>query len=246
MVHIIIFFHFICFALGIGLITYCYEQYRAQSDKLRKDILICEIVFLLMFFLDTMLVYIRNILQNLNLDSFFNWINYALFFLIARYIAIIIREIRKEKNQYGRTVLEKILIGGSVLVFACYAVSSWISSLQRLPLLCVLYLLQGSFILVSYRSKKIQEQKLASKKEHSLIIESEEPKGIEERINKIENLTKREKEIIIHIYQGMSNKEIGECLFISPNTVKNHIYNIYKKLGVKNKIELVSLINKAI
>ncbi|QXE18900.1 response regulator transcription factor [Clostridium sp. 001] len=43
---------------------------------------------------------------------------------------------------------------------------------------------------------------------------------------------------------GLSNKEIGNKLFISPNTVKNHVYNIYKKVNVKNKVELINLINR--
>lgn len=57
-------------------------------------------------------------------------------------------------------------------------------------------------------------------------------------------LTNREKEIVEYICMGLSNKEIGEKLFISANTVKNHIYNIYKKVNVKNKVELINLVNK--
>lgn len=55
------------------------------------------------------------------------------------------------------------------------------------------------------------------------------------------NLTEREREIILLIVKGNSNQEIGKQLFISANTVKNHIYNIYKKLGVKSRYELMGV-----
>ena len=50
--------------------------------------------------------------------------------------------------------------------------------------------------------------------------------------------TPREKEIINLLLQGKSNKEISEELFVSPRTVEAHIYNIYRKCSVKNKLEL--------
>jgi DNA-binding CsgD family transcriptional regulator len=52
------------------------------------------------------------------------------------------------------------------------------------------------------------------------------------------NISKREAEIIGLILRGFSNKEIGENLFISSETVKKHVSNIYKKLGVRNRLQL--------
>jgi DNA-binding CsgD family transcriptional regulator len=51
-------------------------------------------------------------------------------------------------------------------------------------------------------------------------------------------LSKREQEIFILMLEGKSNKEIGEDLFISVKTVKNHIYSIFQKLGVNSRIKL--------
>ena len=56
------------------------------------------------------------------------------------------------------------------------------------------------------------------------------------------DITAREKDIIIHLLEGKSNKEIGESLFISHKTVENHLSRIYQKTGVRNRLELVSLI----
>lgn len=52
------------------------------------------------------------------------------------------------------------------------------------------------------------------------------------------NISKREKEVVDLLLLGKSNKEIEDDLFISIGTVKNHIYNIFKKVDVKNRNEL--------
>jgi ligand-binding sensor domain-containing protein/DNA-binding CsgD family transcriptional regulator len=57
-------------------------------------------------------------------------------------------------------------------------------------------------------------------------------------------LTAREQEILHLVLQGASNKDIGKKLFISASTVRNHIYNIYQKLGVSNRLELINMISK--
>ncbi len=53
------------------------------------------------------------------------------------------------------------------------------------------------------------------------------------------NLSSREKEIIQLITKGKKNKEIAETLFVELSTIKSHINNIYKKIRVKNRRELV-------
>jgi DNA-binding CsgD family transcriptional regulator len=51
-------------------------------------------------------------------------------------------------------------------------------------------------------------------------------------------LTKREREIMGFIVQGMRNDEIATALYISVQTVKNNISAIYRKTGVKNRVQL--------
>ncbi len=57
-------------------------------------------------------------------------------------------------------------------------------------------------------------------------------------------VSNREQEIIALLIKGLNNHEIAEKLFISPNTVKTHIKNIYAKLGVSNRVLLFSLLQK--
>ncbi|MFC1824400.1 LuxR C-terminal-related transcriptional regulator [Thermodesulfobacteriota bacterium] len=55
----------------------------------------------------------------------------------------------------------------------------------------------------------------------------------------VEPMTKREEEILNLLAQRLSNKEIADKLFISPETVKKHLNNIYGKLGVSKRLEAV-------
>ncbi|MDV7186668.1 tetratricopeptide repeat protein [Lutibacter sp. TH_r2] len=55
-------------------------------------------------------------------------------------------------------------------------------------------------------------------------------------------LSKREIEVFKHITNGLSNDEIAEKMFVSKNTIKTHIKNIYSKLDVKNRIQAIKKI----
>ncbi|MES2663920.1 MAG: response regulator transcription factor [Pseudomonadota bacterium] len=55
----------------------------------------------------------------------------------------------------------------------------------------------------------------------------------------IHELSQREQEILKMIVQGLSNEEIAQFLDRSKGTVKLHVHNIYRKLGLKNRVEAV-------
>ena len=57
-------------------------------------------------------------------------------------------------------------------------------------------------------------------------------------------LTKREVEILKEVYDGKTNTQIAEDLFISESTVKAHIYNIFRKMNVKSRVEAVCIIRE--
>ena len=72
------------------------------------------------------------------------------------------------------------------------------------------------------------------------------PLSTDEALDKVaamHRLTQREREIIELVYSGASNAEISENLFISLNTVKSHMRNIFEKLGVSSRMELSHIIN---
>ncbi len=50
-------------------------------------------------------------------------------------------------------------------------------------------------------------------------------------------LTKREQQIITFLSMGASNQQIAEQLYVSENTVKTHLHNIFKKIDVKNRVQ---------
>ncbi len=51
------------------------------------------------------------------------------------------------------------------------------------------------------------------------------------------NLTKREMDVLGLVASGASNEQIGDKLCISPHTVKTHMYNVFKKLQVPNRLQ---------
>lgn len=58
------------------------------------------------------------------------------------------------------------------------------------------------------------------------------------------DLTKREQTILRMLMEGKESSELGHELSISINTLKKHILNIYRKLGVKNRVQLFKMIKE--
>jgi LuxR family maltose regulon positive regulatory protein len=63
---------------------------------------------------------------------------------------------------------------------------------------------------------------------------------LSEPVDLLSQLTDRERDILMLVGRGMSNKEIGRGLRIGPETVKWHLKNLFAKLGVPNRIQAVN------
>lgn len=94
--------------------------------------------------------------------------------------------------------------------------------------ICLLAVLLAAF---KWHKWRLKQQEL-------LIRSREEMRNLVIRYN----FSNREQEIIKLVLQGKSNKEIEDELFIALKTVKSHLYNIYRKTNVKNRLELINKI----
>lgn len=54
-----------------------------------------------------------------------------------------------------------------------------------------------------------------------------------------DGLSRREREILQHLGLGLTNAEIGRRMFISEKTVRNHLCNVYRKLGVRTRAQAI-------
>ena len=78
-----------------------------------------------------------------------------------------------------------------------------------------------------------------------IVDEEDIEETIETLLEKAEvryGLSTREKEIAMLLYEGKNNNEIADTLFVSTNTVKVHASNLYKKLGVSNRVQAIKVI----
>ncbi|MDA7816609.1 response regulator transcription factor [Sulfurimonas sp.] len=65
----------------------------------------------------------------------------------------------------------------------------------------------------------------------------------EQKDTKLNQLTQHEKECAILVSEGNSNKEIASLLNLQEITIKKHLSSVYKKLSIKNRIELAIFLN---
>jgi DNA-binding NarL/FixJ family response regulator len=79
----------------------------------------------------------------------------------------------------------------------------------------------------------------------SLLLEMREANSQQKQsISPLDELTPRERQILEGLAAGLSNKEIGEKLFLSEKTVKHYMTNVLQKLQVRNRVEAALLAQK--
>lgn len=63
--------------------------------------------------------------------------------------------------------------------------------------------------------------------------------------NALAKLSSRETEVLLKIAEGKTNQQIADDLFIELSTIKTHINNIYKTLGINNRKEAINVLKEA-
>lgn len=63
------------------------------------------------------------------------------------------------------------------------------------------------------------------------------------RAGPLDRLTNREREIVMAVSQGLSFKQAARKIGVAPSTVANHLYRVYRKLGVSSRTELATVVH---
>ncbi len=192
------------------------------------------ILFLLLVFFARNYFYTRN--EN-SLFVFFQAINFLgsiCFFLTPFYI--LLRSKGLSDNQQKR-----IARRFSWIYILCFGTASLMTSRFILPYFAPLTIPIMIFSFFAVNLPPLTYL-IFSLKKHPIKIHRPFQDSDLENFYNVHKISNREKEIIDLILDGMSNADIEKALYISPHTVKNHIYNIYQKLGVKNRVQILNLI----
>jgi len=96
--------------------------------------------------------------------------------------------------------------------------------------------MKNDIALYLHQIEEFKTQKNNEKEQEQEQEKEQEKENWTEKIKKL-GLSEREGEVLILISQGYKNQEIADKIFVSINTVKTHIKNIYLKLDVRNRIE---------
>lgn len=178
---------------------------------------------------------------------------YLLGYLLSMIVIIIYAIAKKKIKSKMHAIFLSVIVLGNILV---WLIEQFVE--HQFEFLCLSYIVNEMLLLLLYGILREYEKKMnaqlqngTSSADLSLIdfndkFSEEQIAIIFERWEKINNLTKREREVLKHILLGEKRKDIAVKLYISDSTVKNIITNILSKLEVDNREELYKIAKKII
>jgi len=135
---------------------------------------------------------------------------------------VIVLTASDDKNEF----VQAMKLGTSGIVLKQTATDLLIKSIRKVH--------AGEIWLDSHTTAAVIRQFVAADEAPS----SSSPQTAAPRERERSPLSQREREIVALVAQGFKNKEMAEKMFISEQTVKNHLHNIFDKLGVSDRLEL--------
>lgn len=177
-----------------------------------------------------------------------------LFGYMASMITIIIYAIIKKKVvSKMQAIFLSVIVFGNIFV---WLIEQFVE--HQFEFLCLSYIINEILLLLLYGILREYEKRINVNKQKETIsadlslidfddkFNEEQIAIIFEKWEKINNLTKREKEVLKHMLLGEKRKDIAINLYISDSTVKNIITNILSKLEVGNREELCKTVKKIV
>jgi len=160
------------------------------------------------------------------------------------FVYIIFKEVYKKlrENVNSENIINAVIVCCAVLPWSVVPVVVYLDSSQLVEVLvcntgfCIMTII---FIRQSIKDSKAEYKLLLEMNKGQLL------QGERYELNcKRYNLTARETGIVKLIDKGLKYKSIAEELFISERTVSKHVQNIFIKVGVSNKVELINKLNE--
>jgi DNA-binding CsgD family transcriptional regulator len=220
-------FYFSALLLSLSIPLNIHKERIVRQSKLRNNIILFVTAALFLFLAGGFLFGFSKIAKNAVIVFLSISIIYSMFLTIRTKPSLLIKH--KEK-------MEKI----TALLFLLFFSSLFILNfLNYLFAFGIRPLFDGPIIL-SFTCIILCVEKLSDDIKRLTLLTSDK-KYSDDKISSF-NISPRENEVLNLLVKGRSYKEIAEKLFISLPTVKTHVSNIYQKMNIKNKIELINLI----
>lgn len=140
-------------------------------------------------------------------------------------------------NEYLIIIDEKHLNAKEILINSESSVI--VDDLMKLPNLTGLFYESDTMELMSKGMQKMLDGELWLSRDITASIITEHRKDKYFTSSVIAELTRREEEIMKLLTLGASNSQIAEQLFVSENTVKTHLHNVFKKIKVRSRLQAV-------
>ncbi len=220
-------FYFFALLLALSIPLNIHKERIVKKTKLRNNIISGLAVALFLFLTSGLLFGFFGIAKNAVIVFLSISVIYSMFLIIRTKPSLLVKH--KEK-------MEKV----TALLFLMFFSSLFILNLLNYLFAFSTRSLYDGPIILSFTCIILCVEKLSDDIKRLTMFTSDK-KYSDEKISSF-NISPRENEVLNLLVKGKSYKEIAEKLFISLPTVKTHVTNIYKKMNIKNKIELINLI----